>query len=518
MHKARSLTILTGAIAAILVMLALQLLVPGETLQQSGADGAQIRFSADRRMLVAPGGCVTVRWRVDNIESVYINGDPTVGEGFEDVCVDESTMPVLGVEFDDNTKVDFTLNIQFLILQPSTWLLVTAATLLALASLYVAVSRPSTGATTAVGQARRSTTLFSAIGMLTIGLIVTALIFELALRFYFGTFGSRWQRQAYLATRAEIEAEQSPTLPLPFVEYGLTPGYPGHNTLGYRGDEIAVPKPAGVFRIVSLGDSVTYGISNSVEETYSYRLQQVLRGEYGYANVEVVNGGVTGYTSWNTLVTLALRVVQLQPDLVIVYEGGNDIGPRQESPECYSSPSPFLGLNPNRVMRAEPEPLSPSALYRFIAINLGWMPNPALSDEGYAGTTSVLTCPNTTNDSDREANVAVNPPVYFEENVRNMAGIAQVNGFPILFVTYAYDPNGIAAGDYWRAAVAEHNAITRRIAQTDGALLLDYAQLRPTEPEYWFDSVHMTDSGSQYFANTLAQFLVDEGVLEGSNN
>ena len=42
------------------------------------------------------------------------------------------------------------------------------------------------------------------------------------------------------------------------VLYGLNPGHPDINSQGLRDDEVAIPKPEGVGRILVLGDSVAY--------------------------------------------------------------------------------------------------------------------------------------------------------------------------------------------------------------------------------------------------------------------
>ena len=48
------------------------------------------------------------------------------------------------------------------------------------------------------------------------------------------------------------------------------------NSLGYRGDEIATPKPPGAFRILGLGDSVTWGVGVREEKTYLRVLENAL--------------------------------------------------------------------------------------------------------------------------------------------------------------------------------------------------------------------------------------------------
>ena len=515
--KVRILVLLIGAIALILVILALQLLAPGDQLEQSGPDTAHVAFSADHHMLIAPGACVTVHWQVDHIQAVYIDGQPTVGEGYKQICVDEQTMPLLRVEYVDKTAADFPLTIHFLVEQPATWLLGVAVLLLVFVSVYVALSRPSAPAVAQSGVRRtpRIVLVFAGIGMVFSAILVVGLVLELGLRFYFGRFGTQDEQNAYLRSRAEIEALSSSTIALPFVEYGLSPDYPGHNALGYRGDDIQVPKPDGVYRIVVLGDSSTYGTFSPYDQTYPYDLQKVLRDDYGHKKVEVINGGVLGYTSWNILVDLAFRVTVLQPDLVIVYEGGNDVLPRQVSPECYTAHNSFLGLDPRQLLRAVPPELSPSALYRFMTAQLGGAQAASANAGGLVDHSAA--CATHAGAVDAQ-NVAANPPVYFERNVREMIGVAQANGFKIMLATFAYDASNPDALDYWRTAVAEHNAITAKVAQANGVLFLDYAALAPTDRSSWNDSTHLNGAGNLQQAQTIAKYLVDQQVIPAAGS
>ena len=57
------------------------------------------------------------------------------------------------------------------------------------------------------------------------------------------------------------------------------------NALGTRGPEFQMEKPAGTFRILSLGDSRTFGWGLADEETYSRRLEHLLK-EFQGANIQ----------------------------------------------------------------------------------------------------------------------------------------------------------------------------------------------------------------------------------------
>lgn len=49
-----------------------------------------------------------------------------------------------------------------------------------------------------------------------------------------------------------------------------------HNSLGFRDVEHAVVKGKATFRLLGLGDSFTYGVGVTFEETYLYRLEAML--------------------------------------------------------------------------------------------------------------------------------------------------------------------------------------------------------------------------------------------------
>ena len=70
-----------------------------------------VNFTADSQ-LIEPGGCTTLRWFTQNIDSVYIDGQPTVGESSQDVCHRQTTTHVLLVRFRDGTEQTYSVTIQ----------------------------------------------------------------------------------------------------------------------------------------------------------------------------------------------------------------------------------------------------------------------------------------------------------------------------------------------------------------------------------------------------------------------
>src|SRR5689334_22432987 len=69
------------------------------------------------------------------------------------------------------------------------------------------------------------------------------------------------------------------------------------NAQGTRGPEFAQNTPANTIRILSLGDSRTFGWGLADEETYSRRLEKLLQQRFGDGKrVEVINAGVNAWS------------------------------------------------------------------------------------------------------------------------------------------------------------------------------------------------------------------------------
>jgi len=96
------------------------------------------------------------------------------------------------------------------------------------------------------------------------------------------------------------------------------------NSLGLRSAEVVQPKPAGAFRILALGDSVTFGWGLRGEDAYPSQLTSLLATLRPNQDFEVVNAGVSGYGTWQQALWLEETGLALQPDVVIVQAHLND--------------------------------------------------------------------------------------------------------------------------------------------------------------------------------------------------
>jgi hypothetical protein len=110
-----------------------------------------------------------------------------------------------------------------------------------------------------------------------------------------------------------------------------------------------IPKPSNVFRIIVIGGSTVAGNGSADQyEALPSLLQKILREEYlaptdESKKIEVINGGVGGYYSELEILHYLSSLRKLQPDLVISYNGANDITITNDKLQKY-------GLNADRFL------------------------------------------------------------------------------------------------------------------------------------------------------------------------
>jgi hypothetical protein len=95
--------------------------------------------------------------------------------------------------------------------------------------------------------------------------------------------------------------------------------YMGINKYGFRDGDYSKDKPGNVFRIVTIGDSMTMGAGVNVSETYPKILESRLNSEgTDVTTYEVISMAVNGYGPLNYLAVYKENAINFNPDLTIV--------------------------------------------------------------------------------------------------------------------------------------------------------------------------------------------------------
>ncbi|MDQ7821579.1 MAG: SGNH/GDSL hydrolase family protein [Candidatus Eremiobacteraeota bacterium] len=135
-----------------------------------------------------------------------------------------------------------------------------------------------------------------------------------------------------VATRS-LYPEQALTVPDAYTFYRIRPDLKDYrrsnpfrvqssvstNEDGFRAAGVHRKKNPGTYRVLCIGDSITFGnydIGN--EETYPYYLQEFLKRKHPSRDFEVINGGCPGYTCLQGMELLRRRGLAYSPDLLII--------------------------------------------------------------------------------------------------------------------------------------------------------------------------------------------------------
>lgn len=301
--------------------------------------------------------------------------------------------------------------------------------------------------------------------------------------------------------------------------YVPTPGYEVKgarlhiriNSLGFRGDEFSRQKPSNTVRIAILGASTTFNAEvSSNHATWPHRLQVKLRDAYPAVNIEVINAGVGGYVARDNLKSLRVRVLPLDPDLVIYYEANNEIV--HDTRELALERGLIGRQRSSRLVAAMS---SVSLMFDLFHKNL------VILARGRGAATATL------------AAVPVDLPRRFLATLDEMRVELERHGVPFVLSTfivkYRRDQDRatqIANADVafyympWMSiegmldAMDVYNAAILEYATTHRLPVVDDRDAVPADEEHFADCMHVADKGADAMAERFYRFLRAEGLVE----
>ncbi len=288
------------------------------------------------------------------------------------------------------------------------------------------------------------------------------------------------------------------------------------NSLGLRTAEVK-PKLPQEFRILSLGESTTFGGRVSNEGTYSALLEKLLN-EYDNTHFyRVINGGVSAYSSFQSLKYLELRGLKLKPDLVLFYHELNDYLPST----VRGSNNTEIGilktdkqLYESRMSGTSRLLMEHSALYAFLSLgytrlmvnafnrkdfnnpllDIG-LPDIAISPR-LVSVKDGKVAPSTLNEKSLGRRVSEKERL---ENLENLLAICQAKGIQLVIIHPAY------------AVSSRHECtLTNFCRQYQVPMFEAYDVLHPQnapDSHLFYDRFHPTAEGHYLLAKGLAEFL-----------
>jgi lysophospholipase L1-like esterase len=294
------------------------------------------------------------------------------------------------------------------------------------------------------------------------------------------------------------------------------------NELGLRAGPLG-PKQAGEFRILSLGESSTFGVGVSNAETYTNLLEERLQEALPATRFVAINAGVSAYSSFQSRKYLEKRGFELQPDLVLVYHELNDYLP---STLRDSSDNEIGALKTDRELyesraNALRRLLVRSALARFLVYrHASWQlerfrrretPNPlpelGLPEGALPGRLRLERAGREVPLAPTEE-VALGRRVSEEERRDNLEAFVELcarRGVRLVLIHPSYRNS------------ERHECVLTRFARESGTPMFEaFGVLHPPgvrEKVLFIDHMHPTPYGHRRLAEALAAFLIEAGLV-----
>lgn len=146
---------------------------------------------------------------------------------------------------------------------------------------------------------------------------ITSIIAGVSVSIIFGEIGTRIylslkmsSNSIILSANPELVFEHKPNYEF-INNYGIIVKY---NSMGFIGDEI---KDKRGLRILGIGDSITDATYLNEDQRYINLAGKILEQKTG-KDVEIINGAVGGYNTWQELTLIKEKGLDIKPDLIII--------------------------------------------------------------------------------------------------------------------------------------------------------------------------------------------------------
>ncbi len=357
---------------------------------------------------------------------------------------------------------------------------------------------------------------FMEVVLLTAGLAASAMLAEAGLRVYAGInqpVGIRLSALDPLYSQVEphggIGYRQKPNSSYRYSNGTIATS----NAMGFRGPMVELPKPRGVFRVVLLGGSTTHGWGVNDGETIDASMRTLMHAQYPAAAFEVVNLAFDGYDSYQLIERLRTDGLRLDPDLVIVNTGINDVRNARFADLLDPDLRTILWESALALQR-DPRSLKQLSAWAQLKHVLYLARLPGLV-HGMIGPRWAR----------HEARVKITPnPAaadYFERNMRRILALVQDRATPLLFssepsaLALRFKPDETSSRSYWLSDAAATEEYRLVLAARLRNLVVELAENRyparyvrtQLPAEMFLDDCHLTPEGNRRLADAFVEAI-----------
>jgi len=270
------------------------------------------------------------------------------------------------------------------------------------------------------------------------------------------------------------------------------------NSRGYREREFSAEKNPDVTRIICLGNSCTFGWKVNLELTYPKILEKLLNQNLTKPKFEVINAGMTGYSTFQGLRFLKREILGFHPDIIIFSYGWNDMCPSEREDKDQKFPPQWI-LNLDDF-------LSRSRFYSFLKFEI----------------MNLLKSKQPQDEKKLVYRVSIKD---YQENLKELAKIAQGSGIKVFFLSLPVSSAKVflGPGKTSKPHIANkyYNKALRETTSEIGVPLIDVALLFEDRGDLYDNGreefIHYNARGHQVIADVIYQYFQEQEIAQQRN-
>lgn len=271
------------------------------------------------------------------------------------------------------------------------------------------------------------------------------------------------------------------------------------NSRGYRDREFSAEKKPGMTRIICAGNSCTFGWKVNSEQTYPKLLEKLLNQNLPQPKYEVIDAGMTGYSTFQGVRFLRREILGFHPDIIIFSYGWNDMCPSEREDKDQKFP-------PQWILNLD-DALSGSRFYSFLKFE-------------------IMSLLKSRKQSQDEKKIVYRVSLKdYQENLTRLTRIAQDSGIKVFFLSLpiASAKVFLGPGKTSKAHIANryYNNALRETTAEIGVPLIDVALLFEDRGDLYDNGreefIHYNSKGHQVIAGAIYRYFQEKGIAQPAN-
>ncbi|MDH5541624.1 MAG: SGNH/GDSL hydrolase family protein [Nitrospinota bacterium] len=283
------------------------------------------------------------------------------------------------------------------------------------------------------------------------------------------------------------------------------------NRAGFRGPDIERAKPKDVFRIFLVGGSTTYDGAHGDGRNYGDFISDELNEKFSNKRFELVNCALPGYTSMQSLILTASKLVDYAPDVIVFMHSINDASMRLLNIEQTDYSAPY-----GPYIVPEKKPWEDSLLFsmllaEFNTLHNRWFRNGPEDLEQLVFNPEYYSLITGIESEWAKENLEKGSTYSYRRNLISMIGLSRMFGFDLVLCTAPINNHPACVWKWWHKyriqAITENNEEALRVASEYSLPVVDLAKKFNGKLEYFVDLVHMNIAGQMAKSKPVAEAI-----------